>query len=250
MPHEHGAYGQLLFPIVAALVVSAPAAASLLAVASTAAFFGHEALLVLLGQRGVRAAREQRASAVRSLAIFGGVALVTGLGALLLIPRALLVTLLLPLVLARVVAVLVATRRERTTVGEMVVATTLSSVSLPVARAGGASLAAALTLFVVFAVVFSTATIAVRALIGRTARGGGPSPASAGAATMGALAALAWLAVRGVLAPVAPYAAIPVALVGLGLTVSPPAPRHLRSIGWTLVAATAASAVILVVGLI
>jgi hypothetical protein len=55
---------------------------------------------------------------------------------------------------------------------------------------------------------------------------------------------------RGLVAWIAPWAALPVAFVGLALTVWPPAPRHLRMIGWTLVGATLLSAVILVVALI
>jgi hypothetical protein len=240
VPHEHGAYGQLLFPLVSALVVGEPAAAAyLLAVAGIAAFLGHEALLVLLGQRGSRAAREQRSAAWRSATIFGGLALVSGAAALALLPAWLLGALLIPFVLALVVGVFVARGRERTTAGEVLVASALSSLSLPVALAGG-----------VFATVFALATVAVRALIGRTARAGGPPPVVAGVFTMGVVALLAVLAARGVLAAIAPYAALPVAAVALALTVRPPSPRHLRTIGWTLVGATAASAVLLVVALL
>lgn len=251
MPHEHGAYGQLLFPLVSALVVGEPAApAYLLAAAGTAAFLGHEALLVLLGQRGSRAARDQRSAAWRSATLFGGLAVIAGAAALVTLPSGLLVTLLLPLVLALAVGVFVARGRERTTLGELVVATALSSLSLPVALAGGASPAGAATLFIVFAIVFALATVAVRALIGRTARAGGPRPAVAGAFIMVAVAVLFVLAAREVLAAVAPYSALPVAAVALALTVRPPSPRHLRAVGWTLVGATAASAVLLVVALL
>jgi hypothetical protein len=251
VPHEHGAYGQLLFPLVSALVVGEPAAAAyLLAVAGIAAFLGHEALLVLLGQRGSRAAREQRSAAWRSATIFGGLALVSGAAALALLPAWLLGALLIPFVLALVVGVFVARGRERTTAGEVLVASALSSLSLPVALAGGVSTSGATTLFAVFATVFALATVAVRALIGRTARAGGPPPVVAGVFTMGVVALLAVLAARGVLAAIAPYAALPVAAVALALTVRPPSPRHLRTIGWTLVGATAASAVLLVVALL
>ncbi len=48
------------------------------------------------------------------------------------------------------------------------------------------------------------------------------------------------------LAPVAPYAALLVCVVALGLTTSPPNPRHLRAIGWTLVGATLLTTLLLV----
>lgn len=251
VPREHGAYGQLLFPVLTALLIGRPAAAAyLLAAAGTAAFLAHEPLLVLLGQRGSRAARNQRAEAWRSLFVSGSVAVVAGIGGVILFPRTLLHVLLVPLALAAIVGGLVASGRERTTTGEMLAATALSSLSFPVALAGHTGGVAAHTVFITFAAVFCTATIAVRALIGRTARGGGPSPIIAGAATVFVVAAL-WLAAEyRFVASIAPWAALPVALVGLGLTVWPPAPRHLRTIGWTLVGATLLSAAILIVALI
>ena len=107
----------------------------------------------------------------------------------------------------------------------------------------------ALTVFVVFAAVFVTATVAVRAMIGRVTKAGGPHPAVAASLALGIVVALVVVAELGRLAAVAPFAALPVCAVALGLTVKPPSPRHLRAIGWTLVASTALTAVMLVVAL-
>jgi hypothetical protein len=248
IPKEHGAYGQLLFPLLSALAIGRlSAGGGLLAVAATSAFLAHEALLVVLGQRGSRAAREQANDARWSLTIFGGLSVAAGAGALLLASRDVLAFLLIPVALAMIVAAAVFTHRERTTGGEVLVGSALSSASLPVALAGGVSLVVSITLVVVFAAVFATATVAVRAVIGRVSKAGGPSTLAGACCAIGALAALAGLASARVLASVAPWAAMPMCGVALGLCMKPPSPKHLRVVGWTLVGATALTAVVLVV---
>ncbi len=250
VPREHGAYGQLLFPLVCALLIGHPVAgAYLLAAAGLAAFLAHESLLVVLGQRGSRAARERRHDAWSSLALFGGFATICGGVALVVLPRASLVALAGTLMLAIVVGVVVAVGRERSTAGEMLVGITLSSLSVPVALAGLVAMPAALTVFAVFTAVFVTATVAVRAMIGRVAKAGGPRPVIAGILSVGVLVVLAGFAMGDALTRVAPLAALPVCAVGFWLTVWPPSPKRLRAIGWTLVGATALTATILVVAL-
>jgi hypothetical protein len=249
-PREHGAYGQLLFPLVSALLIGRPAAgAYLLAASAVAAFLAHESLLVVLGQRGSRAAREQGADARRSLALFGGFCAVTGLVSLAIIPLDALTLLLVPIGLGVLVGIAAFMHRERTTAGEILVGLALASVSLPVATAGLVPHTPAVTLFVVFAAVFITATVAVRSMIGRVAKAGGPHPVVAVALTLAVLAGLASAAAIGRLASIAPIAALPVCAVSLGITVRPASPRRLRAIGWTLVGATGLTAVILVVAL-
>lgn len=232
------------------MLVGRPAAGAwLLAASAAAVFFAHEGILVLLGQRGVRATREQRSSALRSVSPFGGFGLVTGLVALSVLPADALFWLLLPVSLAACVAVAVFTHMERTTAGELLVAAALSSMSVPVALAGESRLTAALTVFAVFAVVFASATLSVRALIGRTHKAGGPPPLVAGVLTLLGIVLLAWLSLAGRLASVAPFATLPVCAVAVGLVIAPPAPKYLREIGWTLVGATVLTAVALVLGL-
>lgn len=250
LPHEHGAYGQLLFPVLSALAIGSPVrSAYLLAVSMTAAFLAHESVLVLLGQRGVRATREQAADARRSLMLFGGVGLVTGLLALWTLPRGVLVWLALPLLLAVLVGLAVYTRRERTTGGEVLVGAALSSAALPVALAGGVEMTRAVTLVVVFACVFATATVAVRAVIGRVSKAGGPSPIVAALCALAVVAGVAAGGRAGYLARAATWAALPVCAVALSLSLRPPSPKQLRVVGWTLVGATALTAIVLVAAL-
>ena len=59
LPKEHGAYGQISFPLVAAFAVGGVSAGGLLiASALIAGFLAHEPALVMLGLRGPRAKRE------------------------------------------------------------------------------------------------------------------------------------------------------------------------------------------------
>jgi hypothetical protein len=72
VPHEHGAYGQLAMPLLTALALGRPGAASLLLTyAIVVAFVAHESLLVVLGQRGKRALEADAPRARRVLAILG-----------------------------------------------------------------------------------------------------------------------------------------------------------------------------------
>ena len=248
IPREHGAYGQLLFPLVCVLVIGRPSAgAYLLAAAGVAAFLAHESLLVVIGQRGPRARREQWGEGMRSLVVFGGCALLSGAAAYVALPRPAIIATGGTFALALAVGAVVALHRERTTVGELLVAAALTSLSVGVAIAGGVSVRVASTVFLVFTAIFSAATVSVRAMIGRVARRGGPPPAAAGLLTAGALIVLALLARSGVVERVGPYAALPVCALAFGLTVRPPSPQRLRAVGWTLVALTGLTTIILMV---
>ncbi|MFN7983494.1 MAG: YwiC-like family protein [Vicinamibacterales bacterium] len=247
IPREHGAYGQLLFPLIAALAIGhVTVGAVLLALAVSGAFLAHESLLVVLGQRGSRAAREQAQDAKSTLAVFGGLWLVCGIGALWLMPRQAVPYLALPIVLGAQVMFVVFMHRERTTPGEILVGAALASSSLPVALECGVALRDAVTVVLVFALVFATATIAVRAVIGRVSKAGGPRRWWRRRA-MGVVGGLAALVSARVIASVAPWGALPVCLVALGLAMRPPSPKQLRIVGWTLVA-TLLTTLILIVG--
>src|SRR5690242_17217999 len=55
-PKEHGAYGQLAFPLITSLIVAGVAWPSVLAAVMVVAMFvAHEPMLVMLGHRGRRA---------------------------------------------------------------------------------------------------------------------------------------------------------------------------------------------------
>ncbi len=253
LPKEHGAYGQLLFPIATALVIGDHSGAPFaIAAACAAAFVGHEAVLTLLGQRGGRVARERQRDAIFSLACCA--ALATSLGAWAIVQMAPEVRFwaALPIALAMALAPFIWFRREHSTIGEIVAAVALSSCGVPTARAGGVDVARALTCWLVFAVSFTVATLAVRSTIARI-----KNPPLAGSvfsridvpvwlapATIALSLVSAW---RGWIPPAAPLALLPACGLALGLSLFPPHPRHLRMIGWSLVTATGVAAIVLVV---
>jgi hypothetical protein len=82
-------------------------------------------------------------------------------------------------------AAAIASGREKTTAGELAAALTFSTAAIPVALAGGASLASASAIAAAFALVFATQTLAVRGVI-LAVRGGG-NPAASRAARRTAL---------------------------------------------------------------
>src|SRR5512144_1204189 len=121
VPREHGAYGQLAMPLVAALAIGRPTLASAaLTVAFVAAFVAHESLLVVAGQRGRRALEVDGPRARRTLSLLGAVALAAAAVGVALAPVAARAALVAPALLAGAVGWLAVRRLEMTTGGEMV----------------------------------------------------------------------------------------------------------------------------------
>src|SRR5688500_12505354 len=130
LPREHGAYGQLLFPLGTALVISDLHPAALLtAAAAVAAFVAHEPAVVLLGGRAVRARAEQRGRAVTWLAISAAIAAAAGLSAIASAPAHVRWLFVWPLVFAVVLGALLCAKREKTTPGEVTAALAFASVA-------------------------------------------------------------------------------------------------------------------------
>jgi hypothetical protein len=247
-PKEHGAYGQLLFPLVTALGIGHPTTpALLLSAAALFAFIAHEPFLVLIGQRGARAARGLRAKADVWFGVAASAAAACGTAVIAIAPTDVRRALILPAALAATLLVVILARREHTSGGEILSALTLSSLALPVALAARASPMAATTCAAVFGAVFVSGTIGVGAVIAHTRR----PPARglrAGAVlvAVGSLVLLWWIASAGLGASSGPWAALPVCALAVRLAIAPPSAQRLRTVGWALVTTTAASAVLLV----
>jgi hypothetical protein len=251
LPKEHGAYGQLLFPLITAMAVGRPRlAAWSFAAAALCAFLSHEPLLILIGHRGARAQRERQDDAVRWFAALATLAAVFFAIAFVRMTPLARVTATVPAALALVLAALIFTRRERTTIGEALTATMLASAAIPVAVASDASMTAALTCAAAFAAGFVAATVCVRAVIAHTRN---PPAARARTtaivATAVVLSAVAALAAFGIIRSIAPLAAAPLILGAIALAAVPPSSRQLRIVGWTLVATTAATSLVLIAAL-
>lgn len=250
-PREHGAYGQLLFPLATALAIGHPAPGAIaLAAAAVFAFLAHEPLLVLIGQRGRRAARDERARAWRWLAPEIGVFVLCAVLAATFVPAPARAALAAPAVLALAVLTAIGAGQERSTAGELLSALALSSVALPVALASGASGTAALTVAVVFAAASVAATVCVRAVIMHAKQPPAVPWRNAGAAlSVAAVALLSGLAGRGMLDVIAPWAALPACAGGCLLVAAPPPTTRLRTVGWTLVGTTVVTSAVLAAAL-
>ena len=249
-PREHGAYGQLLFPLATVLVIGRRTpSALLLATAAVLAFLAHEPLLVLLGRRGPRAARDDRRRALAWFAWTAIGAATLGAAAIVVAPRGIAIApaAALPVALGCLLALAIYFDREHTAAGEALAAVALPSIALPVARAAGVESTVALTCAAVFAAAFVAATFCVHAVIARTqdppalgARAAGAAVAAGSIAALGAMAALNLVSV------IAPIAALPMCLVALVAALAAPSARRLRAIGWTLFAAALLAAALLV----
>jgi hypothetical protein len=209
----------------------------------------HEPLLVLLGQRGVRARAEDGPRAGSWLAALSAAALLAGAAGILLAPPAARLALRVPHGLGARVAWLVRRRLEKTVAGEVAVAAALSSAGAAVALAGGASPPAALAALLAWVIAFTASTLAVHVVLVRARSKGGRDPGllhAAGAALLGALAV--GLAAAG-LPRALPLAAAPPVLASIAVCLLRIPARHLRPLGWTLAGASTGTLVLLVVGL-
>jgi hypothetical protein len=214
------------------------------------AFLAHEPLLVLLGQRGPRAAREQRARAIRWFVVCGTGAAALAAAALVVSPAAaaLVRALLVPAVFALVLTAAIASRRERTIAGEILASLTFASLAFPVARAAGAASMVALTCAAVFAAVFVAATVCVHAVIARTGHRPAIGTRVAGVlVAIGSVAALWLLGRADVVSSLAFAAAVPAGTVACVAAIGVRSAKRLRAIGWSLIVTTLMAAALLIV---
>jgi hypothetical protein len=246
-PREHGAYGQLGLPLLTALAMGKPSApATLLTIASIAAFFAHEPLLLLIGQRGSRALREEGPRARRRLALLGALALGTAATSLALAPSSARLALLLPLGLAALLTPFILKNQEKTAAGELLAAATLSSAAIPVAFAAEVASPAIWSAWLAWCLALSSSTLAVRSVI---AHARAPLALARRLALPLLVLAASLLAYRaGLLLPSAAIGALPMLLLAVVLAAQPPSPRSLKKVGWGLVASSVLLAIALVVG--
>lgn len=248
LPQEHGAWGQLAMPLLSALLIAgASPAALLLAAATVLGFLAHEPWLVLLGHRGVRAARQDGRRARHALRLLLLGAAVAGGGALWLAPSAARWALLVPAALTAGVIALVLAGLERTVPGELTVVTSLASSGLAVALAAGAPLRAAAAATATWVLAFATSVFAVQVVLARTHARGETEPGrrhalavalvGAGGSAVAVWAGLGWVVAAAV---------APTALLSLVVCLAPFRASQLRRLGWGLVAATSATLLVLV----
>jgi hypothetical protein len=234
-------------PLCAALAMGRPGlGAIMIAIAGVAVFLGHEPALIAIGHRGPRARREDGARALRRLALLGAAAALLGGLGIAFVPAAARWSLAVPAAFAAVVAVFIARGAEKTAPGELIAAAALSSASIPVALASGASPGAAWGAWAAWSAAFGASTFAVRTVVAH-ARSPIAWPRRL-VAPAAVIALLALAAGAGGLPWFAALAAAPMLAVAVGLAAAPPGPRSLKRVGWALVGASVLLAAVLAGG--
>lgn len=246
-PREHGAYGQIGLPLVAALAMGTPSiAAILLGTGAALIFAAHEPLLLLLGRRGLRAQRYGSPRARRSLRILGVAAALSGLLGLALAPYPAQIASIVPFALGAAVFLLINRDKEKTLGGEILAASALASAAVPVALASGVSSPMAWGAWLAWSISFGAATWAVRVVIRmRKLFMALPTRVAPVLGAAGIAVLFAWV---GVFSRFCALATAPMLVFSAVLAIAPPHPSALRRVGWALVASSVVTAAILVVG--
>lgn len=248
MPREHGAYAELLFPLLTGLALGRPGVAAFgFAMAAVLFFLLHEPVAVVVGARGAYAqekwaprARQRVAWLAVGGALFGGIAVYSS-------TRDARLASLVPVACGLALAPFVLRRSVKTLPAEIVVVATLSSLLLPVAIAGSASWWVAWFACSVWFVSFSLGTFAVHAVkaITKPLPGDAWKPAASivlGLLTIGGAIALAFART---VAPALAFAFLPTALVTVAAVILRVHTRHLKRVGWTMAAAQIVTATLL-----
>jgi hypothetical protein len=238
-------------PLASGLMLARPTLpAALLAAATIFAFLAHEPWMVAVGHRGERARSTRGGRAAWALMALLALATALGGGGLWLAPAAVRIAALLPGGLAAIVVVLVLLGREGTLPGELAVASSLAAAGALVALASGAPAQSAAALFATWAVAFAGSVFAVQTVLVRArSRGAGERGRVHALAILGVTAAGSAAALRTGLGWTVPFALLPTAAVSLVVCLAPFRANQLRPLGWSLVAATSATLLILLIGL-
>jgi hypothetical protein len=238
LPREHGAYFQLVLPLIAAWCARAPSPAGIaLSVASCIAFLAHEPLAIALGGRGARARELDGRRAKLRLGALLPLLVATGAGGLALAPQVLALAVAVT-ACATLVVLLAARRSEHSTMGELAAAVALTGASAVVLVAGGVALRAALVWWLGWALGFGSTVVAVRRVIARHKR---PAAAIDRVCAVGFAAATAGV----LLAPVAPIS-VPLTAAATVLVVVPPRASRLRAVGIAIAVIATASGLLAV----
>lgn len=239
-PREHGAYAELGFPILTGLTAGVPTVAALaLAGAAVALFLAHEPVAVLTGMRGERLLTSLGGQARRRAGLLVGLGVLAGAAGLGIAGPDVRLAALLPIAAGLLLVPWVLSRRQKSLAGELAVIVAFAATVLPVGLAVGASWRFAWAAGGVWLVSFGLGTLAVHALKLRHKRGSGAGWVAALSCALAAAvcAAAAAGAVIGALHVPIAVAVIPPAVLVMALAVRPVHPRHLRRVGWSLVAA-------------
>ncbi|WP_413431992.1 YwiC-like family protein [Crateriforma spongiae] len=231
-PKEHGAYAIVMIPLFSALLSVGPSWVGVaIVVASLAGFFAHEPILVAMGHRGGRVQRGAPWARALALGLLG-LAVAAGAFALWSADLPTRIALLACLALSTLCFAIAIVRLHRTLGGQLLGVAGLSLPCMPILLDGGLDRSNSLLVWLVWLLGFASTTLAVRAVIAiqkrQTTVASWIGLEFTTAATIGLVVNQVWL----------PLAAVPMIAGGWGLMFWPPPAKHLRRVGWTLVAAT------------
>ncbi|MCA9047129.1 MAG: YwiC-like family protein [Planctomycetaceae bacterium] len=233
-PKEHGAYAILGVPLVTALfIVGLTPVTALLSIATIAAFLAHEPLLVLAGGRGARA-KEEAPNARRISIVRLAVAAICGAAAFWLAGSVARAGMMICLLFVVVEFAVSATGHARTLAAQILALAGLALPSAVVLAAGGIGVGGATQFLLIWFAGRVATTVSVRLVIAQHKTATSPSKLATGDLLM--LAAGGVCAIGLAMGDRQWLAAIPMLLAAVVLRFSPPHPKHLRSIGWSLLA--------------
>ncbi len=241
-PKEHGAYVELVAPVLTALIAWPSPTGALFAAMAVAGFLANEPLLIRIGARGHSLPSAFTSAAQRRFNLLIGIATVAACLGTWFAPPVARLTLLVPPLLAPIIGRMVLLRIEKTLPGELTIIVALASMSLPIGLAGGAEVKGALTVALAWAAVFTIQTFAIHMVKARP----------------GSLALLFWsnhslllLSVIGI-ANHAPtmlvVMALPPIAVSTLLAFIPIKRRQLKRVGWTFLGADILTMLALLIG--
>lgn len=251
-PREHGGYAELAFPLLTGLALGNFNLAQLFLVfAAVALFLAHESILIMTGERGSRALSQLRQRAKVTALILCLLAIIMGTAGLWISPPGARWSVLPPLGLGALLIPLIVSHREKTLLGELLIALTFSMALIPVALAGGVSAHSGFIGTGVWFTVFALETLTVRAVkanVKNDTKFAQPSRTIIVAGLAVVVAAFSFALTDAL--PILPAVAVlPAALVALGCGLLKIHPRHLRGLGWSLVACDLAALAVLLIGL-
>ena len=240
-PKEHGAYAILAIPMVTAVVITGPTVVGFcVAVASITGFLAHEPMLIALGHRGRRAQTSTPTARLRLLAYLG-ITFFAGTTAMAIGSTEVRLSLIACLAMAVVSFSLAAMGKHRTRYGQLWGVVGLSAPCVPMLLAGNVNAGQALSIWVTWLLGFTATTFVVHSVIAAQKRT--PRGVYAAILVTVSLVVAVDIALR-----VNGFAAIlPMLAVSWFLYFRPPPARHLRRVGWTLVAATIAAALLIII---
>lgn len=242
-PREHGAYGQLGFPLLSALLVVRPTAAALLLTgAAVAAFLAHEPALVAFGRRGQRVKEQEGSRALRWFLAADAAAVALGAAGLWLAPPPARAGAVIAAFLGALLGGCVLLKVEKTLPGELIAAAAMTSAGFMVALASGAPWPLATAMWATWLLAFASAVFPVRAVIVEHKQRSETAAARI-VPTLAVIAAAVALSAEGELPRHIVAAAAPLMALSLLLALKPPSMKEMTRAGWLLMSAGAMTAV-------